>query len=214
MNQFLGYYAQDVINTCNNVSELDLVARYWSILDRSFDDIKVVTTRDRTCVATSIRMNDGRSVTGDSEVAKKKASIRPDLLLIHKDLEYGCSEVGKTNDHVPTRKEVVETELLCPKTMKDIFDRAARTVDFDCDMVRRLRVVCFHETNRRMKVSVMDCPRGYVCRVMQSDEYEIPSSARLIPSQLLPMLELTLQTKVNYELDIVFVHSTLLTLIL
>ena len=46
MNQFLGYYAQDVIsNMGNDVSELDLVARYWSILDRSFDDIKVVTTR-------------------------------------------------------------------------------------------------------------------------------------------------------------------------
>ena len=46
MNQLLGYYANDIITMMgNNVSELDLVARYWSIFDRCFDDIKVMTTR-------------------------------------------------------------------------------------------------------------------------------------------------------------------------
>ena len=46
MNQLLGYYANDIITMMgNNVSELDLVAKYWSIFDRCFDDIKVMTTR-------------------------------------------------------------------------------------------------------------------------------------------------------------------------
>ncbi|KAG2223659.1 hypothetical protein INT45_010018 [Circinella minor] len=46
INQLLGYYANDLMTMMgSNVSELDLVARYWSVFDRSFDDVKVITTR-------------------------------------------------------------------------------------------------------------------------------------------------------------------------
>ncbi|KAI7850765.1 hypothetical protein BDC45DRAFT_239639 [Circinella umbellata] len=125
MNQLLGYYANNLMRTMgSNLSEMDLVARYWSVFDRSFDDVKVITTRDRSCEATSIRINEGRRVDRVSEIKHKRPSIRPDLLLIRKEVEYGCSELGKIDDMVPTRKEIAETELHCPKTMKDIFDRA------------------------------------------------------------------------------------------
>ena len=46
MNQLLGYYANNLMRTMgSNLSEMDLVARYWSVFDRSFDDVKVITTR-------------------------------------------------------------------------------------------------------------------------------------------------------------------------
>ena len=48
-----------------------------------------------------------------------------------------------------------------------------------------------------MKVSILDCPNGYVCRIMQSQEFSIPLTAQLIPAQVIPMIELTLQTKVS-----------------
>ena len=48
-----------------------------------------------------------------------------------------------------------------------------------------------------MKVSILDCPNGYVCRIMQSQEFSIPLTAQLIPAQIIPMIELTLQAKVS-----------------
>ena len=103
--------------------------------------------RDRTCEATSMRVNEGRKVDGTSEIGNKKPSIRPDLLLIRKEVEYGCSEVGKVDDTVPSRKEIIETQLHCPKIMKDIFFRAANLANNDEDMLRKLCVVCFHQTS-------------------------------------------------------------------
>ncbi|CDH53864.1 predicted protein [Lichtheimia corymbifera JMRC:FSU:9682] len=41
----------------------------------------------------------------------------------------------------------------------------------------------------------MDCPKGYVCRVLASKEHEVPIEAKLIQSKLLPIFELTLQAK-------------------
>lgn len=101
--------------------------------------------------------------------------------------------------------------------MKDMFVRAAAKVDHDLDAIRALRLVCFHQTCKshqavsvdtithwldkvfRMHITFMDNPQGYVCRVIKSKEYEIPRQASLIPSQLLPMLKLTLQAKVTYR---------------
>ena len=99
-----------------------------------------------------MRVNEGRKVNGRSEIGNKKSSIRPDLLLIRKEVEYGCSELGKIDDNVPSRKEIAETELHCPKTMKDIFDRAASLVKNDKAMIRKLRVVCFHQTSKLLTI--------------------------------------------------------------
>ena len=50
--------------------------------------------------------------------------------------------------------------------------------------------------DRRMKLSLIDCPHGYTSRVMESKEYEIPSQAKLFPAQVLPLIRLMLQAKV------------------
>ncbi|KAI9492364.1 hypothetical protein BDB00DRAFT_873449 [Zychaea mexicana] len=150
LTQMLSCYKFDVVaNVLPNSSEMDFVSTIWSILDRCFHNINVVPGRDRTCVAISARINADHG------------------------LEYGCSEVGKSEDVVANKKEVVETYLYSPKTMKDLFNRI----------------------RRRMKLSVMDCPDGYVCRVQETEEYKIPISVECLAAQIIPMLTLTLQAK-------------------
>ena len=104
--------------------------------------------RDRTCMTTALRVNEGRKVTGSDEIENKKKSSRPDLLLVKNDVEYGCSEVGRSDGVVPTKKEIIETDLHCPKTMKDILNRVASLVDHDEKIIKRLRFVCFHQTSK------------------------------------------------------------------
>ncbi|KAG2217724.1 hypothetical protein INT45_001267 [Circinella minor] len=109
--------------------------------------------------------------------------------------EYGCSEVGKSEDVVASKKEVVETYLHSPKTMKDLFDRITQEADYDLQIIGKLKIVCFNNTGLRMKLSVMDCPKGYVCRVQETEEYKIPTSVKSLAAQIIPMLTLTLQAK-------------------
>ena len=48
-----------------------------------------------------------------------------------------------------------------------------------------------------MKVLVMDNPDGYVCRIRSTPQYEISTSPSHMSSGLLPILKLTLKSKVN-----------------
>ena len=104
--------------------------------------------RDRACMATTLRVNEERKVTGTDEIDNKKKSIRPDLLLVKDDVEYGCSEVGRSDNVIPTKKEIIETALHCPKTMKDILNRVASLVDYDEKIIQKLQFVCFHQTSK------------------------------------------------------------------
>ncbi|KAI9492362.1 hypothetical protein BDB00DRAFT_765640 [Zychaea mexicana] len=197
LTQMLSCYKFDVVaNVLPNSSEMDFVSTIWSILDRCFHNINVVPGRHRTCVAISARINANCSITGTDKIDNKKSASRPDLLLIKDGLEYGCSEVGKSEDVVANKKEVVETYLHSPKTMKDLFNRISQEVNHDLQITRKLKIVCFHNTGRRMKLSVMDCPDGYVCRVQETEEYKIPMSVECLAAQIIPMLTLTLQAKV------------------
>ncbi|KAG2227216.1 hypothetical protein INT45_008460 [Circinella minor] len=175
--------------------------------------------RDRTCIATALRTNEGRKVTGTNEIANKKKSSRPDLLLLKNDIEFGCSELGKSEDVVSTRKEIIENELHCPKTLKNILNRVAGLVDYNEEIIRKLRFVCFHQTSlgyklifcgviidRRMKLSFIDCPRGYICRIMETNEYEVPSQAKFFSAQILPLTKLdvvaeTMQVLMKYQMN-------------
>lgn len=104
--------------------------------------------RDRLCMATSARVNEERVVMGTKPVSNKVTSVRPDLVLIKNGVEYGVSEAGKKDEAAMTKKEVIETQLLCPKTMKDMFDRAASKLDGEKALVHKLRIICMNETGR------------------------------------------------------------------
>ncbi|KAI7860641.1 hypothetical protein BDC45DRAFT_529271 [Circinella umbellata] len=191
ITQLLGYYTNDVITVMGkDASELDLVSKFWCYFDRCFDNLRVNTTSD---------------------------TVGHVLLAIKLPMRQLCKLVKEENDDVvPTKKEIVETESQhCPKTMKDILDRVASLVDFDKDVTKKLQFICFHQTktiippllglplDRRMKISFIDCPRGYTCRVMKSIEYEISTDVSLIPARIIPLLKLVLQAKGvvsrNYE---------------
>ena len=52
-----------------------------------------------------------------------------------------------------------------------------------------------------MKLSIMDCQNGYICRLVESREYEVPKSPELAFQQLVSILQLTLQAKVMLKLN-------------
>ncbi|KAI8146719.1 hypothetical protein BJV82DRAFT_710778 [Fennellomyces sp. T-0311] len=175
LEQLRSYYKYDVIGKLMPIaSEIDLISTFWSIFDCCFDNAEATAGRDRTCLASSLHINGDRSISGKDSIDKKKSVSHPDLLLLRSGFEFGCSEVGKSTDVIPTKKEIVETCLHSPKTMKDLLDRLASEADNDATVIRNLRIVCFHYIARKMKASFMDCPGGYVCRVQETEEYEIP----------------------------------------
>lgn len=107
-------------------SELDFVVRIWSLLDRCFDNLGIETRRyvslyylsqdfivillirDQCCIATSARLNEQRAVTGISPISSKITTVRPDLILVRNDVEYGLSECGKVDDAGIGKKEIIQ----------------------------------------------------------------------------------------------------------
>ncbi|KAI8142746.1 hypothetical protein BJV82DRAFT_614151 [Fennellomyces sp. T-0311] len=195
IQQFVGYYLDDVFDNVKSWTEEDFVTHIWGPFDRFFHSSKIITTRNKTCLATSQRVSGERRVTGLSMVSDKKASIRPDLVLVQNGLEYGCSEIGINLSPVPDRKEIVESSLLSPRTMKDMLHSAIAKTKNDAETARKLKIVCFNQTGLTMSLSVMDSPGGYICRIVESEKYEVPRHSDLVVSQLFPILQLVLQAK-------------------
>ncbi|KAI8142737.1 hypothetical protein BJV82DRAFT_713857 [Fennellomyces sp. T-0311] len=210
IQQFVGYYADGVFAGVESWSEQDLVTHVWSVLDRFFHPLGVMTSRDRTCLATSQRMDSDRAVTGSSEVKGKKRSIRPDLVLLKNCLEYGCSELGTNLSSVSDKKEIVETQLHNPKTMKDMLHCAIAKAGNEEEVARMLKIVCFNETGLSISLSVMDCPNGYVNRITNSKNYEVPREPELMVSQLFPVFKLALTAKIIVENSVAVINKHLL----
>ena len=145
------------------------------------------TCRNKTCMATSVRLNSDRSITGTSEVKAKQRSVRLDLVLLKNNLEFGCSELGTNVTSILKKKEIVEVQLHSPKLMKGMFCAVAAKAENSLDVIRALKIVCLNETGKRkntlknlfflnvnrtqgltMSPAVMHCPAGHVCRIVQS----------------------------------------------
>ncbi|KAI9266574.1 hypothetical protein BDA99DRAFT_535997 [Phascolomyces articulosus] len=143
--------------------------------------------------------NPNRCVDDLGEISRKKASSRPDLVLLKDNIEFGCSELGKIDDPSSTTKVIIETQLHSPKTMKDMFCMVAECVMNDFGTVHHLKIVCFHNTALRMKMGALDSPDGYVCRVLENDVYQLPKNPNLVYAELLSTLQLTFQSKIFLE---------------
>ncbi|KAI7848558.1 hypothetical protein BDC45DRAFT_306097 [Circinella umbellata] len=196
IQQFIGYYVDNTMANITMWTEQDFVAHIWCVLDRFFQSSGITTTRNKTCLATAQRMNGNRCVTGDSEINKKLRSTQPDLVLLKNGVEYGTSEVGKSIDIVAGKKEIVESQLHSPKTMHDMLCAAHKRMNNDFNSVRDLKIVCFNETGLTLYLSIMDCPKGYVSRIIETQKYEVPKDSDLIIGQLFPLLKLILHAKV------------------
>ncbi|KAG2220827.1 hypothetical protein INT45_004488 [Circinella minor] len=193
-----------------NGSEMDFVNRVWSMLDKVFDGIMIETRRDNGSVATTFIDNQERSVTGMTAIAAKSPSIRPDLVLYKNGVEYRVAECGKGDNEGTGKKEIVETNLHCPKVMKSMLLHAASKCDNDKGVTRALRIIGFTHFDLRMKVLVMDNPNGYVCRIRSTPQYEISTIPSHMSSGLFPILKLTLKSKLTVQSSIKTVHDYLI----
>ncbi|KAI7857712.1 hypothetical protein BDC45DRAFT_566159 [Circinella umbellata] len=194
-----------------NGSETDFINRVWTILDQLFDDIMVETRRDNVSVATTFIDNEDRAVTGMAAIAAKVTSIRPDLVLYKNGFEYGVAECGKGDDEGIGKKEVEETNLHCPKVMKSMFLHTTSKCDNNEDVTRKLQIIGFSHFDLRMKVLVMDNPDGYVCRIRSTPQYKISTVPSNMLSGLLPILKLTLRSKLTVQSSIKLVHDYLIS---
>ncbi|KAI9494671.1 hypothetical protein BDB00DRAFT_301182 [Zychaea mexicana] len=140
-------------------------------------------------------------------IAAKVSSIRPDLVLFQNGVEYGVAECGKGDDEEVGKKEIVETSLHCPKIMKSMFLHAASKCDNDEGVTRALQIVGFCHFDLRMKVLVMDNANGYVCRIRSTPQYEISTIPSQMSSGLLPILKLTLRSKLTIQSSIKVVND-------
>ncbi|KAI9250987.1 hypothetical protein BDA99DRAFT_575317 [Phascolomyces articulosus] len=155
----------------------------------------VQIAKNTTSKSPLMRINDERSLTSTFEINSKKRGVRPDLMLIKHGLEMGYSELGVILNPVADKKTVIESQLRSPKTMKDTFQAAAIKVDYDSDTTRKIKVICFNETGLSVVLSIMDSPCRYVCRVVNSNKYTVPSEEEFIVSKLFPIFKLVIQAK-------------------
>ncbi|KAI9470437.1 hypothetical protein BDB00DRAFT_880123 [Zychaea mexicana] len=132
----------------------------------------------------NLRVNSDRKVSGKKPLEEQTSSIRPDFLVINDGLDFAVSECGKDDVGGISKKEIVERQLHVPKVMKDILHRAL-TKGNHAESLARTRV----------QAQVLDCPKGYICRLMSSNEYQLPQKADMISAQLFPLMKLTLQVK-------------------
>ncbi|KAG2224152.1 hypothetical protein INT45_000167 [Circinella minor] len=179
-------------------SEMDYINLFWSRLDRCFDNLYMDTRRDVLCVANLARVNESRIIDGIEAIKDQNKSVRPDLVLVKNNVEFGTGECGKDDVAGVGKKELVETQLHGPKIMKDMFVRAARIAGDNEDFIRGFKVVSFNQTCMRMTTSVLDCPKGIVCRVRTSQEYEIPKDAASFAG-IIPILKLALKAKIMVQ---------------
>ncbi|KAG2213717.1 hypothetical protein INT45_013804, partial [Circinella minor] len=80
--------------------------------------------------------------------------------------------------------------------MKEGFDFAI-LIKFNHNesLLRALKVGALNQNSTRIQGAVLDCPKGYVCRLINTSEYKIPESADMISTQLFPIMKMTLQIK-------------------
>ena len=164
-----------------------------------------------------MRENSQCKISGIKEIDGKHGSVRPDLMIVADNLELACGECGKEDCGGAGKKELMEKSLHMPKVMKDMFCRSLVKGKRAVSLARSLKVVAMNEnskflsfvtlpnftnlntqTGTRLKVSVMDCPKGYVCRVRHLPEYEIPVQSSMITDGLFNVMKATLKAKVSF----------------
>ena len=74
-------------------------------------------------MASSEARNSERSVSGDT-LTRKSCGKKVDMLIKHITSEYACAEAGKYQSSDST-KELIESNLICPKTMRDMVCKLA-----------------------------------------------------------------------------------------
>ncbi|CEP08548.1 hypothetical protein [Parasitella parasitica] len=79
-------------------------------------------------------------------------------------LEFGCGEASLSDDDFDT-KNIVDLGLKTPKIMHDMFVQLSVAVQNRPEEVKNLQVIGLVFSRFKLRMLVMDCPKGYVCRL-------------------------------------------------
>ncbi|KAL9555657.1 hypothetical protein PS6_002740 [Mucor atramentarius] len=77
---------------------------------------------------------------------------------------FSSGEAGLEAEEFDT-KVLVESNLKLPKVMHDMFIRLSGTIDNKQEVVEKLQVVGLVFSRFKMRMLIMDCPNGYICRL-------------------------------------------------
>lgn len=131
-------------------------------------------------------------------------------------IELGCGEAGLKEEEFET-KVMVESNLKAPKIMHDMFVRLSNLLDNKREEVQKLQVVGLvfsselkkndttigraniHHISLEFKVRMllMDCPNGYVCRLKGSTPVEFRGKEEFLGSDFRQVYKMIYVAKVK-----------------
>ena len=74
-------------------------------------------------------------------------------VILKNDVEFGVAESGKKDAAAIGKKEIVESQLLIPKTMADMFAHASNKMENSEEAIRRLKVIGFSQTSKHRSLT-------------------------------------------------------------
>ncbi|KAI8138624.1 hypothetical protein BJV82DRAFT_673563 [Fennellomyces sp. T-0311] len=175
-NHMMNYAAKKQAGT---PSEIDIILRTWSPLIYSFDD-------------TAVRVQTAKNNSHRTLNERKLHGSRVDMRFLWDNFELGCSEVGKDDKGKYATKEMKESQLKCPKTLRDML--AMLSISFP-GKVPKLKTFAYIMMGNTISLEVMDCPKKYVCRITRSPRFTFSDDIEAYVTRTLPILRLYLATK-------------------
>ncbi|GAB5593996.1 hypothetical protein Unana1_08896 [Umbelopsis nana] len=172
------------------------ISHIWSVFDRCFGDVDEVHVirGESASIASSVRKNENRLAASTTSMKRQMMGHRADLLIRKLKVEYACGETGRSYTSEKDTKLLLERDLKMPKMMKDQLVQLFKLCDNDESTTRKLAIAGILHFGLHTMMLVMDCPAGYVCRVLPTQTYKVPTSIKKFPS-LLNVIQLTWKAK-------------------
>ncbi|CAJ0839585.1 7469_t:CDS:2, partial [Entrophospora sp. SA101] len=160
----------------------------WSMMDKAFENLENVEAV--------------RVVPATSSLKRKILGSRCDLIVRRGFLEFVCSEVEKFYEGPKGTKLLKESSLKIPKVLKDMLYDLHQHVNFDEDSLRKMETIGFAHAGLKVIMLRLDSPTGYVCRVLRTNMFEIPSNIKEFGSKALNVLVMALKAKLIVQKNI------------
>ncbi|CAO3678706.1 unnamed protein product [Umbelopsis ramanniana] len=178
--------------------EVWYISRIWGGFDRCFVNLDAVNVirGESASIASGLRKNENRVAASTTAVKRQVMGHRADFLIRKLQTEYACGESGKRYHGEKDTKLLLERDLKLPKMMKDQLLQLFKVCDNDERIIRKLSTVGILHYGLSATMLAMDCPAGYVCRVLPTQTYKIPTNIKSFPS-VLKVIELTWKAKAS-----------------
>ncbi|KAI9243820.1 hypothetical protein BDA99DRAFT_610347 [Phascolomyces articulosus] len=180
--------------------EDDVEYRVWPFVFKCFDLTEIrARSGKRKSQASSARHNRNRTLPAHGATTRHRVGEQPDMKCSYLNYELGISEVALKDEGENGSKELHESSIRAPKMLKDFLTNIARERP---SILHSIKTAAFIISGLHMSVIVLDCPKGSVCRVTQSERAAFPLHPHVCFPSLIPILELAYRTRL-YLLDTV-----------